>query len=382
MRVLCDYQILVRQSTGGVSRYHYELLKNINILKNDVLMETLCLFSRNYYFRKYFGRDPYNYSNKKVRNIVLILNDLCTFFKVLFIGLFGKRYDIVHVTWYKPFYIKILKRIMLNNKPKVVMTVHDLIHEMLSEKDPIMKRGAYDREKMLKISDEVIAISNNTKKDLLYYYPWVDERKISVVYHGFPEETLGESKPKNMPNDFVFFVGQRSSYKNFSTFIRAMGILHKKIKKLYIVCAGGGAFTEKEQKIIKEAGLVGLVSQKFMTDEELVYCYRHARCFVFPSLYEGFGMPILEAFYYDCPVVLSNASCFPEIAGDAGIYFDGMNVDDIAEKIEMVYKMNDVERTILIKKGHDRLHNFSWNKAAKETVAIYKKAINDASGEI
>lgn len=374
MRVLHDYQIIVRQKMGGISRYHYELVKNINEKISSVEATAPCFFFRNHYFKDYYGRKPYTYSNTAVRNLVLILNDIYTFFKIILAALVGKKYDIVHITWYKPYYAQLIKKLMGKKSPKIVVTVHDLVHEMEADKNPIMKRGAADREKMLRIADAVIAISENTKKDLLHFYPWVDKNKISVIYHGFLQEEVNETCTMELPKDYVFFVGKRASYKNFKTFISAMGQLKKRIPDLYIVCAGGGSFTKEEMQYIEEAGLKDSIQQKYMTDAELVYCYAHAKCYVFPSLYEGFGMPILEAYSFNCPVVLSDASCFPEIAGEAGIYFDGTKAEDIAAKVEMVYNMSDVERAELIEKGQERLREFSWERAAKETVEAYKNA--------
>ncbi len=374
MRVLHDYQIIVRQKIGGISRYHYELIKNINEKIDGVEASALCLFFRNIYFREYYGRTPYSYSNKAVRNSVLIINDIYTFFKIIFASLAGKKYDIVHISWYNPYYARLIKKLMGKKSPKIVMTVHDLVHEMEANKNLIMKRGALAREKMLKIADAVIAISENTKKDLLHYYPWVDLKKISVIYHGFLQNKVNEACAMVLPQNYVFYVGKRSSYKNFKTFIFAMGQLKKRISDLYILCAGGGSFTKEELQYIKEYGLKDSIKQKNMTDAELVYCYAHAKCYVYPSLYEGFGMPILEAFYYCCPVVLSDASCFPEIAGDAGVYFNGENAEDMAAKVEMVYNMSNMERAELIEKGKKRLCAFSWERAAKETVEVYKKA--------
>ena len=378
MRVLHDYQIIVRQKMGGISRYHYELVKNINGGIAGVEANAPCLFFRNYYFRDYYNREPYTYKNTIVRNAVMLLNEVNTFFRVVFASLIGKKYDVIHITWYKPYYIHLIKRIMGRKSPKIVLTVHDLVHEMEANEKPVMKRGADDREKMLKIADGIIAISENTKKDLLHYYPWVDEKKISVIYHGFLQEKVEETCELELPREYVFFVGKRTSYKNFSTFVSAMGKAKRNIPGLSVVCAGGGDFTKDELAQIEKAGLKNSIQQKFMTDAELVYCYKHAKCYVFPSLYEGFGMPILEAFSYDCPVVLSDASCFPEIAGDAGIYFDGTKADDIAKKVEEVYCMSDKERRELVQRGRERLKAFSWKRTAEETVEVYKKVQRDA----
>lgn len=117
--------------------------------------------------------------------------------------------------------------------------------------------------------------------------------------------------------------------------------------------------------------------QMNVSDEELAYIYSKAEMFVFPSLYEGFGIPIVEAMSCNCPVVLSNASCFPEIAGDAAVYFDPNKSEDMAEKIDEVLQSEKLKKK-LIYKGKQRAKLFTWNKNAKAIYDIYKELIGKA----
>ena len=119
-------------------------------------------------------------------------------------------------------------------------------------------------------------------------------------------------------------------------------------------------------------GLEGAVSSRFVSDNQLAYLYQHALCFVFPSLYEGFGIPVLEAFASGCPVLLSNASCFPEVGGDAALYFDPYNPEEMAKTIENVVSDSNL-RTQMIQRGHERVKAFSWDKTAAQTAEFYKK---------
>lgn len=114
----------------------------------------------------------------------------------------------------------------------------------------------------------------------------------------------------------------------------------------------------------------------YVSDKELVEIYSRAELFVFPSEYEGFGLPILEAFATNCPIALSNASCFPEIAEDAGVYFDPLDVESIFSAMKQVLE-NDVIKKMLIKNGKKQLAKFSWKRAAEETSAVYKSVIKD-----
>lgn len=248
------------------------------------------------------------------------------------------------------------------------MTVHDLVHEIESDKSEIMNKGAHDRKNMLKLADAIICISENTKNDLMKFYPWLDEKKVRVIYHGFSENNIG--KFCETREDYLFYVGKRSGYKNFSILIKAIKILKLSNLSIHVICAGGGDFSDDELSEINNAGLNEQFTQKYMTDSELANSYKNAKCFVFTSLYEGFGMPILEAFSFGCPVILSDCSCFPEIAGEAGVYFDPTNEYDLAQKIEKVI-LDKEYRNKMINEGYKRLSLFSWDDTAKKTVEVY-----------
>ena len=144
------------------------------------------------------------------------------------------------------------------------------------------------------------------------------------------------------------------------------------------VCAGGGPFNEDELRRLREAGVAGHTHQLgYLTEGQLHHLYHRARAFVFPSLYEGFGFPILEAFAQQCPVVLSNASCFPEIAQDAAQYFDPHNAEDLHEQLDRVL-YDRALRQILVRRGLERLHDFTWAHTVAETHRVYQEAREDA----
>lgn len=112
MRVLCDYQIIVRQKVGGISRYHYELIQHINKLYKDVNVDAMCLFFRNYYFESFYKKKAWKYENKFIRNFSLIINDFYTFIKIIISEVANHGYDVIHITWYKPFYVRPIKKIL------------------------------------------------------------------------------------------------------------------------------------------------------------------------------------------------------------------------------------------------------------------------------
>jgi glycosyltransferase involved in cell wall biosynthesis len=147
----------------------------------------------------------------------------------------------------------------------------------------------------------------------------------------------------------------------------------KNEENLFLVCAGGGNFTNAENEYISRLGLKNKILFKSFVDDELGYFYKHAECFVFPSQYEGFGIPVLESMICGCPVVLGNHSSFPEVAGDAGVYFELNNSDDLVEKINTLIKNKSV-REYFSKKGIEQAKKFSWEKAALECITVYNIA--------
>lgn len=309
----------------------------------------------------------------------MLINDVCTGLHIVKEYIAGRPYDLIHITWYKPFYLTVVKKLCRKAPPKVVMTIHDLIHQMKSDEQSMYKRGADDMSRMIQIADGIVVVSDHTKKDLLQYYPFLKSEDIDVVYPGFfqikdDRSMVNQRKKDYMYEDYILYVGQRGGYKNFSTFVEASEILKKIIPGIKVICAGGGSFSAEEEKKFKQYNLEGCFIQKYMSDEELSQAYRYAKCFVFPSLYEGFGVTTLEAFSNGCPVVMSDASCFPEVAQDAVLYCDGNNAADMAKQIKKYFD-NEELRKEMIERGYRRLKHFSWSKAADEMLEFYKKTV-------
>ena len=175
-----------------------------------------------------------------------------------------------------------------------------------------------------------------------------------------------------MPNKpYILFVGDRSRYKNFKNFIKAYVSSQKLKNDFNIVCFGGASFLTEEINFFKELNISQKIIKIDGNDLELNYVFKKARCFVFPSLYEGFGLPLLESMNMDCPVICSNTSCFPEVVNKAAAMFNPNDIENIRYEIESV--VFDNERILnLIKKGKENIKNFSWNKCANETLKIYK----------
>jgi glycosyltransferase involved in cell wall biosynthesis len=225
----------------------------------------------------------------------------------------------------------------------------------------------------------IIAISENTKKDLIDIYG-VSAEKVDVVYLAIAD-SWGRGGVSSdalcLPERYVLFIGKRKGYKNFDLLVRGLAPVLKDDQGLFLVCVGGGGFSSAEKVLLAQLGLGGRVLNiPFVSDPALKEMYKRAQLFVFPSRYEGFGFPILEAFSSGCPVVLSRASCFPEIARDAAEYFD-LTVPEVIEEVVRKVLCDKERRYAMIERGRKRCGDFSWSKAAAETLNVYNKAIRN-----
>lgn len=372
MKIFFDYQIFSLQKYGGISRYFYELMNNFSKM-DGIEFEFPIHFSNN----QYLISADFIKVKTVFPNLVLGIKNYYTRYlntKNLLKSksfLLSNKFDLMHPTYYNPYFLDLIK-----NKPFVI-TIHDLTFEKYPH---LIKYNDYSkdiRKKIFNRASKIIAVSENTKKDIIEYYN-IDPEKIEVVYHGnslkFDRESEVPLIKLKIPKEYLLFVGNRKGYKNFNNFIKAAALLIRENKNLNIICAGGDQFKKSEITLFNSLKISKNIKYIKVNDLILSQIYNNAAAFVFPSFYEGFGLPILEAFACKCPVILSNTSCFPEIAGDAAIYFNPNEVDDIKNKIEMV--LNDTNlRKKLIEKGTERINHFSWEKTAIETKMVYESII-------
>lgn len=203
----------------------------------------------------------------------------------------------------------------------------------------------------------------------------VNPQKIDVIYHGTSMMPQQAHPSISLPEKYVLFVGSRYKYKNFVRFVQSFAQIARKNPKLYLICTGA-PFDTSELQLIESLNLSQRALSFYANDAELATLYHQAQAFIFPSLYEGFGIPILEAYACQCPVILSNASCFPEIAGDAAAFFDPTDEKEMTSSIEEVLN-NPILRNELIEKGQKRLQLYSWDKTARQTEICYQKALSE-----
>ncbi len=231
----------------------------------------------------------------------------------------------------------------------------------------------------------VFTISHFSKNAILEEYK-IPEDKIIVTYPGVKKGIdsskvrLGMDKIKKkygISNEYILFVGTLQPRKNIVRLIEAFKEIIKDKEKLQLIIIGKkGWLYDEILKAPKKYNIENNVKfLDFVTNEDLSSFYQNATCFVFPSLYEGFGLPILEAMQYDCPVITSNVSSLPEVGGEAVLYIDPLSSSDIAAKIRMI--INDPKlRKELIEKGKKQVAKFSWEKTARETLSVLENLVN------
>lgn len=383
MKILYDHQAFM-QKYGGISRYFSEIMTQYS-LDSNIDFALSIRFSDN---ENLLSRDILNKYWSKKNNFGFMMDFFSRIQKISHLNMLDhlrinqiesvrmlkkQNCDIFHPTYYDPYFLKYIEK-----KP-FVLTVYDMIHELypefFSENDSVKKW----KKKLIENANSIISISENTKKDILELYD-IEESKINVVYLGNPLENVIHYEPVKLEldkqqflGDYLLFVGNRSGYKNFKYFINSIG-KYLNAKNLNIVCAGGGAFTSEELLLFKKLNLHSRIHYAEINDSVLKKLYENAQAFIFPSLYEGFGLPVLEAFSCGCPVILSDFSSFPEVGGDAACYIDPNSLKSILQGVECVCSDENYRKN-LIRKGFKQLKKFSWEKTAIETKKVYEELL-------
>lgn len=366
MTIFFDHQTFSLQNYGGISRYFTELIKGIK--ENHEHNAHLSLrYSDNAYVGE-IKKDvrkllPGFEFNRKLSAKYYLNRFYCQY------ELQKTSFDIMHPTYYDPYFID-----SIGSKPFVV-TFLDMIHERLANQfqDLGNDRKITARKKQLaEKATAIIAISESTKRDIVELFG-INEAKIKVIYLGNSLQmsgVQGENKANNLERPYLLFVGNRWSYKNFLWFIKVVAPLLKK-HEINVICAGGGAFIKQEIALIETNQLTDFVEQRPIDDFSLATLYSNAVAFVFPSLYEGFGIPVLEAFACDCPCIVSDQSSLPEVAGDAALYISPNNPDSLIEAVELLIS-NNAQRQEYIQRGRQQLAKFSWQNTVNQTVKLYQ----------
>jgi glycosyltransferase involved in cell wall biosynthesis len=375
MKIAYDPQIFCAQKYGGVSRYFCEIATRI-AKESDLNVSIVAPMHINAYlehvprgiisgFRapladgllKVYGA---SYIHLMMRRLGSLTGDVM---------LRRMKPDIVHETYFSPYRLG-------GPKARRILTIYDMIHEKFATHFKLSEGAARNKALAAERADHVICISDSTRRDAIEILG-LNPDKTSVIYLGYDLLETGEASvdqqilPTSEP--YLLYVGNRGGYKNFIRFLEVYGTSPQIKTEYKLICFGGGSFNRQERAKIQELGLVSeQVIQLAGSDQMLSRLYRHASAFVYPSLYEGFGIPPLEAMAHDCPVVCSNTSSIPEVVGDAGEYFYPTDSDSLHAAIQKVVD-SESHREFLIGKGRERLNLFSWDRCAAETLDVYRK---------
>jgi glycosyltransferase involved in cell wall biosynthesis len=362
IKIQFDHQAFSMQRFGGISRYFANIQKHL-AHSNEFSYDRGVLFTNNAYikdqkfpvpdwlWRAFITKDRkiFKYNRKYAKYCVR-----------------NHDYDIFHPTYYNPYFLNSIK------KPFVI-TVHDFIHELFPEYFLPNDDTAHYKKLLIDKAAHIIAISKSTRDDLQKVYN-VPDSKVSMIYHGYEPVTGSLDNDTTMTGPgYILFVGDRPAYKNFFKWITAVAPLLTKYG-INVICAGGSEFTKTELDFISRLNIQNKITQVQATETMLANLYRNALLFAYPSLYEGFGFPILEAFANNCPVVVSNTSCFKEVGGDAAVYFDPYSIESIQFAIDgMLSKATDTDKLRMA--GGAQLAKFTMESCMQKTTQVYRALV-------
>jgi glycosyltransferase involved in cell wall biosynthesis len=370
VKVAFDHQAFSLQRYGGVSRYFFELASRLSAHGVSEVSIVAPL-----YINSYLSADPGRRITRGrymppvtteglsgvVPGVVLLANRVAAPWAWR-----GAKPDLIHETFFadKP----------VGKARRRVVTVYDMIHELFADESLGARKVSRAKRAAVERADHVICISENTRRDLVRLYG-IDPARTSVVHLGYsltaeanaPKADSSEGRPT------LLYVGGRTGYKNFGALLQAYGS-SPVLREFELIAFGGHPLLPDERKEIERLGITDRVQFESGSDRELAARYRAASAFIFPSKYEGFGIPPLEAMSYGCPVVCSNAGSIPEVVGDAGVYFDPNDPEDLRTALEHVATTEALQADLRTR-GYARIKTFSWDKCAAATARIYREII-------
>jgi glycosyltransferase involved in cell wall biosynthesis len=361
MQILYDYVIFGLQRFGGISRYFSEIIPRIAATGGCDVSVFMGLYINRYglekhrsAFRNFWGvRRPFI---GKTHQISQKINQ-----KLL--ARFARRVpvDVYHTTAMFEF--------PWETDRCRILTVHDMI-----QFQGFWPVSDSERERQLhgiQSADGVICVSESTKRDVIRI-AGINPEKIAVIHHGAPT-AIATAPDRPIAERYVLYVGMRGPYKNWPTLAEAFAKVSARFPDHRLVMFGGGALRAEESALLRKLGIENRITIIGGGDDELLATmYAHAEVMVYPSRYEGFGIPLLEAFTYRCPVIASNATSLPEVGDEAARYFNPQSVDELSDELTNVLGQRDL-REDLAARGLQRLADFSWDRCATETVAFYEK---------
>lgn len=358
----------------GIGQYAYEVLLNIYMMQdtfNDLQIKVYLKDQPNKQMPKQRGNWQY---------VVVKPDRLWTQIGLPFYLYTHKKPDVFFSpTHYAPRFSPVPRAI-------AIMDLSYLHYPELFKQSDLYRLKSWTRYSAEKAS-AIFTISQASKNDIMNIYK-IAGSKIHVTYPGIKgeNEIVNKNlkvmkkdeilKKYNLSERYILFVGTLQPRKNIIRLFEAFKILKgkSKFKDLELVIVGKKGWLYDD--ILVAPTKLGIDESvkflDFIPDEDMPALYKNAQCFVLPSLYEGFGLPVLEAMTYDCPVATSNTSSLPEAGGDAAVYFDPANVEDIAKVVEKVL-VSESMRKKMIEKGKEQIKKFSWEKTAQKTLEVLRE---------
>ena len=384
MRIGIDARSILNPEKGdaiGIGHYTYQLIRHL--LKNDTENEYVIFFD----FRVR-EKDVKKFTKPNVQIKFYPFSDYKKYLPGAYNEILGtatlqkEKLDVLHTT-------SSYNRIPMSYSGKTVVTFHDMAIFNIPQYIPSVKR-ARDRvinKLMARKADKIIAVSESLKNDVKKFLNVSDE-KISVIYSGlderfFTQPNMDENKvlgKYGINKKYILFLGTLEPSKNISRLLEAFSIFKRKQKQkksnkfdYQLVLAGKrGWLSQEYQQIIKDLGLAkDVVFTGYVVGDELVPLFHGAEFFVMPSLYEGFGMTVLEAFATQTPAIISKVASLPELAGDASYFINPLNTEELAEAITL-FAGDESLRGQYCAKGLEQAKKYNWDKTALETLKIYK----------
>ena len=361
----------IYNTIDGIGRYSLNLIRNLAAIDNA--NQYVILKNRQ------IGKivDAQNFKEIEIDFRHLSMRSL------LFLPLFIKKYNLD--VFHSPFFVAPLWGVK-----NLIVTVHDLMAltfpNFFGGRGYLQEKGAYWYHHIfvplsIKKAKKIIAVSQSTKSDLINHLH-IEPENISVIYEAVDDQFKKDytkdviksfKRDKRLPDRYLLYAGNMKPYKNINLIITALGILKEKgqLKHKLVIAGRKDRFFPSIFKEVKDKNLLDdVVFLDYVSDEELPLLFKCADVFVFPSLYEGFGLPALEAMSLGVPTIVSNASSLPEVVSDGAIIVDPHDPQDLAQAIGSLLKDEDLRKN-LSKRGIERSQAFSWRKTAEETLKVY-----------
>lgn len=361
MRVALDEQIFAIQAYGGISRMFAEIAQQFGA---GVVADIELLPLHAPIVNRYILDDTTLRTSLHAHQARNQWTALARYFSRWHVKTAA---DIVHNTFYLPHGLAPI------GGAKRIVTVHDMIPELLPR-----TRRRLDwltlKKRYVETADHIICVSEATKQDLIKVYG-PTRAQISVVHHGVdPRFHAGVPRADFLPDRYMLFVGHRDQYKDADVLFRAFARIAREDPGLHLLCVGGNGLSRVEVERLEALGIRERVSQRYLSDDDMASAYAHALVFVFPSHFEGFGLPALEAMACGTPTVLAAATSLPEVGGDAAVYFEPGSERDLAE-VTLALLADPRRQADLRRRGLARAAEFTWARAAERTAAAYGSAL-------